>query len=192
MADRGGGAIVNVASIDGVFPAPGEAAYGSTKAALVSLTETMAIEYGTYGVRINAVAPSLINTRLVSRHLQNEEQYQARASFFPINRVGEPEDVAAAIVFLVTDVAGWISGVTIKVAGGQQASSDIFRWVRRANPVPGSEWIQRAARSGSPTRASRRPSSPPALFHQVEAARERIRVGRPQHRLGDTLRRRER
>lgn len=137
MIERGHpGAIVNVASIDGLSPAPGEAVYGSAKAALISLTEAMAIEYGAHDIRANAVAPSLIDTELVSRHLRTPEDYQARASFFPLNRIGKPEDVAAAVLFLCSDEASWISGVTIKVAGGQQATSDLFRWVRSVNPVP--------------------------------------------------------
>jgi NAD(P)-dependent dehydrogenase (short-subunit alcohol dehydrogenase family) len=137
MREQGtGGSIVNIVSIDGVFPAPGEALYGSAKAALVSLTETLAVEYGTFNIRVNAIAPSLIDTKLVSRHLQTEAQRLERASYFPINRVGRPEDVAAAVVYLCSDEAGWVSGVTLLVAGGQQAPSDIFRWVRRVNPVP--------------------------------------------------------
>lgn len=141
IAQRRGGAILNIASIDGVYPAPGEAVYGAAKSALISLTETMAIEYGTHGIRVNAIAPSLIKTSLVARHLQTEEQYAARASYFPINRVGEPDDVAAAALFLCADEADWISGITVLVAGGQHATSDLFRWVRRVNEVPESERI---------------------------------------------------
>jgi NAD(P)-dependent dehydrogenase (short-subunit alcohol dehydrogenase family) len=142
MKEQGsGGSILNIVSIDGVFPAPGEALYGSAKAALISLTETMAVEFGTYGIRVNAIAPSLIDTKLVSRALQTEEQRLDRASYFPINRVGKPEDIAAAAVYLCADEAEWVSGVTLVVAGGQQAPADIFRWVRRVNPVPESAKI---------------------------------------------------
>ena len=120
----------------GVGAAPGEAVYGSAKAAMVSLTQTLAIELGTYNIRVNAIAPSLIHTKLVSRHLQTDEQRAHRASFFPINRVGRPEDIAAAAVYLCSDEAAWVSGVTLLVAGGQQGPVDIFRWVRQVNPVP--------------------------------------------------------
>jgi 7-alpha-hydroxysteroid dehydrogenase len=141
MVGRGGGAILNIVSIDGVFPAPGEGLYGSAKAALVSLTSTLAIELGRHNIRINAIAPSLIDTRLVARHLQTDEQRADRASYFPINRVGTAEDIAGAAVYLCSDEAGWTSGETMLVAGGQKAPSDLFRWLRRINPVPESRKI---------------------------------------------------
>lgn len=120
MKARGaGGAILNIVSIDGVAPAPGEALYGSAKAALVSLTQNLAIELGRYRIRVNAIAPSLIDTRLVARHLQTPEQRQHRASFFPLGRVGTPEDVAYGAVYLCSDEAGWVSGITLLLAGGE-------------------------------------------------------------------------
>ncbi|MEE9323937.1 MAG: SDR family oxidoreductase [Dehalococcoidia bacterium] len=137
MKEQGsGGNILNIVSIDGVFPAPGEGLYGSAKAAFVSLTQTLAIELGTYNIRVNAIAPSLIDTKLVSRYLRTDEQRMDRSSYFPINRVGTPEDIAAAAVYLCSGEAEWVSGVTLLIAGGQQATSDIFRWVRRVNSVP--------------------------------------------------------
>jgi len=136
MAARGGGAVLNIVSIDGVFAAPGEGVYGSAKAALISLTETMAIEYGRHNVRFNAIAPALIDTKLVERHLKTDEDRQVRASFYPLNRVGKPEDIAAAAVYFCSDEAGWTSGQTLVVAGGNQATSDLFLWVRKHNPVP--------------------------------------------------------
>lgn len=131
-----GGAILNVASIDGLVPAPGEALYGSAKAAMISLTQSLAIEVGHHGIRVNAIAPALIDTALVAEWIPSEAVRAERASYYPLNRIGQPEDVAGAAVYLCSDEAGWISGVTIPVAGGQQTTSDIFRWVRRHNPVP--------------------------------------------------------
>jgi len=136
MTGRGGGAILNIVSIDGVHTAPGEGIYGAAKAALISLTETMGVEYGRHNVRVNAIAPALINTKLVERHLQSEEDRQTRASFYPINRVGTPEDIAGAAVYFCSDEAGWTSGQTLVVAGGNQAASDLFLWVRKHNKVP--------------------------------------------------------
>ncbi len=136
MIEGGSGAILNIVSIDGVYSAPGEGVYGSAKAALVSLTETMAVELGTHNIRVNAIAPALIDTKLVARHLKTEEDRAARASFYPVNRVGQPEDIAGAAVYLCSDEAGWTSGQTIVVAGGLPATSDLVRWVRNANPVP--------------------------------------------------------
>lgn len=130
------GAILNIVSIDGLTPAPGEAIYGSAKAANISLTQTLAIELGQYGIRVNAIAPALIDTPLVADWINSPELRQDRASYYPINRLGQAEDVAAAAVYLCSDQAGWVSGVTLPVAGGQQATSDLFRWVRGHNPVP--------------------------------------------------------
>lgn len=136
IAQGSGGSILNIVSVDGLFPAPAEAIYGSAKAAMISLTASMAVELGRHNIRVNAIAPGLVDTQLVARALQTEEQRVDRASFYPINRVGRPEDIAAAAVYLCSDEAAWTSGETLLVAGGQKATSDIFRWVRRHNPVP--------------------------------------------------------
>jgi NAD(P)-dependent dehydrogenase (short-subunit alcohol dehydrogenase family) len=137
MTGRGTrGAILNIVSIDGLFPAPGEAVYGAAKAAMVSVTEALAVEVGHHGIRVNAIAPSLIDTPLVASWVATPEQRQERSSYFPINRIGTAEDIANAAAFLCSDEAAWISGIVILVAGGQQATSDVFRWVRGHNPVP--------------------------------------------------------
>jgi len=136
MANHGGGAILNIVSIDGVHAAPGEGIYGAAKAALISLTETMGVEYGRHNVRINAIAPALIDTKLVERHLQTDDDRKTRASFYPINRVGTPADIAGAAVYFCSDEAAWTSGQTLVVAGGNQATSDLFLWVRKHNEVP--------------------------------------------------------
>jgi NAD(P)-dependent dehydrogenase (short-subunit alcohol dehydrogenase family) len=137
MTSRGTrGSILNIVSIDGLVPAPGEAVYGSAKAASISLTQSLAIEVGQYGVRVNAIAPALIDTALVADWLPTETVRAERASYYPLNRIGQPEDIAGAAIYLCSDEAGWVSGVTVPVAGGQQTTSDIFRWVRTHNPVP--------------------------------------------------------
>ncbi len=136
MAGHNGGTILNIVSIDGVHAAPGEGIYGATKAALISLTEAMGVEYGRHNVRINAIAPALIDTKLVKRHLQTDDDRTTRASFYPINRVGKPQDIAGTAVYFCSDEAGWISGQTLVVAGGNQATSDLFLWVRKHNPAP--------------------------------------------------------
>ncbi|TMC78135.1 MAG: glucose 1-dehydrogenase [Chloroflexi bacterium] len=142
MAKQGkGGAVLNIVSIDAMFPAPTEGIYGSAKAALVNLTKVLAYEAGKDRVRVNAIAPGVIESRLTEQWLRTDEQRADRASFYPINRVGVPEDVAAAAVYMCSDEAGWVSGNVLYVTGGQLATSDVFRWVRAKNSVPDSSKI---------------------------------------------------
>jgi len=137
MAKQGkGGAILNIVSIDAVFPAPTEGIYGSAKAALVNITKVLGYELGKDRIRVNAIAPGVIETRLTEAWLKTDEQRADRASFYPLGRFGVPDDIAAAAVYLCSDEAGWVSGNVLYVTGGQLATSDVFRWVRKHNPVP--------------------------------------------------------
>ncbi len=137
MREQGhGGSIINIVSIDAVTSAPYEALYGSAKAALDSQTVTMAVEAGQYEIRVNAIAPGLIDTPAVAGALQTPDDRTKRASFYPINRIGEPEDCAAAAVFFASDEAGWISGQTLLVAGGANAASDTVRYLHSVNSMP--------------------------------------------------------
>lgn len=136
QAQGSGGSILNIVSVDGLFPAPTEGLYGAAKAALINLTATMAVEYGQHCIRVNAIAPGLVDTKLVARALATEEQQQDRASFYPLGRIGQPDDIATAAVYLCSDEAAWVSGETLLVAGGLKSTTDVFRWVRRHNPVP--------------------------------------------------------
>jgi NAD(P)-dependent dehydrogenase (short-subunit alcohol dehydrogenase family) len=110
-----GGAIVNVASVGGVRPAMGLGAYNTSKAALIYLTHQLALEMAP-GVRVNAVAPSVVRTKLSALLWEGIEEQTAAAH--PLGRIGEPEDVANAIAFLVSDHASWITGVVLPVDGG--------------------------------------------------------------------------
>ena len=142
MARQGrGGAILNIVSIDGLFPAPTEGIYGSAKAAVVNLTKVLAYEAGKDRIRVNAIAPGVIDTRLTEPWLRTPDQRADRASFYPLNRVGVPDDIAGAAVYLCSDEASWVSGNVLYVTGGQLATSDVFRWVRAHNPVPDSSKI---------------------------------------------------
>jgi NAD(P)-dependent dehydrogenase (short-subunit alcohol dehydrogenase family) len=114
MRERGG-CVVNVASIGGLSVEPAIGLYNATKAALIHLTTQLAAELGP-GVRVNAVAPGLVRTDL-ARALW--EPFGERiAAQLPLRRLGEPADVAGAVLFLVSDLAAWVTGHTLVVDGG--------------------------------------------------------------------------
>jgi NAD(P)-dependent dehydrogenase (short-subunit alcohol dehydrogenase family) len=110
-----GGAIVNIASVSGVRPAPGIAFYGVTKAALIHLTEELAVELAP-DVRVNAVAPAVIKTRFATALYEGREEQVAAT--YPLRRLGVPEDVAGAVAFLCSRDAAWITGQTLVIDGG--------------------------------------------------------------------------
>ena len=111
----GAGAIVNVASVAGLGPAPGIAYYGVSKAALIGLTVQLAAELAP-AVRVNAVAPAVVKTKFAEAlYAADEEKAAAR---YPLRRLGEPADVAAAAAFLASSDAGWVTGQTLVLDGG--------------------------------------------------------------------------
>ncbi len=114
MAERGG-AIVNVASVGGLGPEPGIGWYNVTKAALIHLTRQLAYELAP-GIRVNAVAPGLVKTAFARALWEGREEQIA--SHIPLRRIGDPDDVAAAALFLCSDAASWITGQTLVVDGG--------------------------------------------------------------------------
>ena len=116
LAERGG-SMVFVASVSGISSAPQHAAYGVAKAGLMSLVRTAAIEFGPQGVRVNAVAPGVVWTPRVSAYLGDEGLERNRANT-PLRRVAQPADIAAAILFLVSDLASYVTGQTLVVDGG--------------------------------------------------------------------------
>jgi NAD(P)-dependent dehydrogenase (short-subunit alcohol dehydrogenase family) len=110
-----GGTIVNIASVGGIQVGPIIGAYNVSKAALIHLTRQLAMELAP-GVRVNAVAPSVVRTRLSAALWQGVEDHTAAAH--PLQRIGEPADIANAVVFLASDAASWITGVVLPVDGG--------------------------------------------------------------------------
>jgi NAD(P)-dependent dehydrogenase (short-subunit alcohol dehydrogenase family) len=118
MAERGGGAIVNVSTMVAEFGMAQMALYGSSKAALVLLTKSWAAEYGPAGVRVNAVSPGPTRTEGMADSPDALEQLGATT---PSGRPGLPEEVASAIVYLASDEASWVHGALLPVDGGRIA-----------------------------------------------------------------------
>jgi NAD(P)-dependent dehydrogenase (short-subunit alcohol dehydrogenase family) len=110
-----GGAVVNIASVGGLIVEPGIGIYNVTKAALMHLTRTLAQELAP-AVRVNAVAPGLVKTDM-ARALW-EQHGEAIARRTPMQRLGEPEDIASAVLYLASDLSAWVTGTTIVVDGG--------------------------------------------------------------------------
>jgi NAD(P)-dependent dehydrogenase (short-subunit alcohol dehydrogenase family) len=98
------------------------AAYNASKAGVLGLVHTAANELGPYGIRVNAVCPGLIRTRLTERHFSSPEVLRDYFRHIPLGRGGAPEEVAHAAVFLASDLASYITGATLFVDGGQMAS----------------------------------------------------------------------
>ncbi|MBB6171829.1 3-oxoacyl-[acyl-carrier protein] reductase [Nocardiopsis mwathae] len=121
MKDHGG-AVVNVASIAGQHPAPGLGVYGTSKAALINLTQQLAFELAP-AVRVNAVAPAVVKTDFAGALVGEDEA--ALAATYPLGRLGVPGDVAAAIAFLGSADAAWITGQTLTLDGGRTLSAGV-------------------------------------------------------------------
>jgi len=121
MKAQGSGAIVNTASLAGVIGSPGLSGYSMTKGAVVNLTRAVAAEAGPEGVRVNAVCPGVTETPMPKRD-RTEEEWEELASRmaeqYPLGRLGRPEDVANAMLYLASDEADWVTGQALVVDGG--------------------------------------------------------------------------
>ena len=126
MADQGtGGRIAMVASVSGIYGAPNHGPYGAAKAGLMALGRTMAQEWGRYGIRVNCVAPDAIATPRVraSYAMQGKDEGTvAKDLRAPLGRLGEPEEIAGPLVFLVSDLSSYVNGQTIIADGGVESN----------------------------------------------------------------------
>lgn len=118
MKDNGGGTIVHVASKAGVVGEPGHAAYSASKGAVISLTRAMAVELAPYEIRVNAVCPGPVLTDMLTENNPREEDRARLAAEAPLGRIGQPEDVAAAVLYLASSDSDWCTGQTINLDGG--------------------------------------------------------------------------
>lgn len=139
MKQRGRGAVVITASTNSYDGEADLIAYNASKAGLLGLLHTAANELGPYGVRVNAVCPGLIRTRLTGAQFARPESLQAYFSEIPLGRGGEPEEVANTVLFLASDYASYITGATIFVDGGQMCSK-FGTWKSEDAVFEGDHW----------------------------------------------------
>jgi 3-oxoacyl-[acyl-carrier protein] reductase len=117
MVKQKGGAIVNIASIAAFHYTVPHVPYAASKAGVVAITRDLAYEVARYGVRVNAIAPGPIETPMMGSAL-TQQQKDAYAKSIPLNRLGQPQDIGNAAVFLASDEASFITGATLPVSGG--------------------------------------------------------------------------
>jgi NAD(P)-dependent dehydrogenase (short-subunit alcohol dehydrogenase family) len=142
MREQGsGGSIVNIVSIEGVRAAPLYAAYAACKAGVIGFTQSMALELAPHRIRVNAIAPDICMTEGLEA-IVDETERRRHPFLVPLGRAGVPEDVAGAAVFLASELAGYVTGITLHVDGGTHAAGGWYRdpggegWV--LGPPPGS------------------------------------------------------
>ena len=121
MLSQGSGAIVNTASVAGLIGGRGLAAYVASKHGVVGLTKTAALEYAQQGIRVNCVCPGVIQTPMTERGLSDPERRARIIASEPMGRVGTPEEIAEAVIWLCSDAASFVTGHTMTIDGGYVA-----------------------------------------------------------------------
>lgn len=119
MLKKGSGAIINIASVNGVRAVTGMAAYNASKAAVISLTQTLASEFAPHGIRVNAILPAQVETPMIAE--QVGEERKRREERIPLGRYGKPQEIASAACFLASDDASFITGHPLALDGGYLA-----------------------------------------------------------------------
>jgi NAD(P)-dependent dehydrogenase (short-subunit alcohol dehydrogenase family) len=121
MVSSGGGAIVNVASVNAIRPAPFQGVYSITKAGIVAMTKSFAKELAPYNIRVNALVPGLTDTKFASALTQNPDILKMVMPMIPMGRIAKPSEMAGAVLYLVSDAASYTTGSCLAVDGGMLA-----------------------------------------------------------------------
>jgi len=118
MKASGGGAIINLASINALNPSTLCGAYAAAKAGVICLTKQMSMEWGEYNIRVNSIAPGFIDSGMSAPYYKNQKIRELRGNAVPLKRLGSADDIAECAMFLASDAAGYITGENIAVDGG--------------------------------------------------------------------------
>lgn len=121
MKEKGGGSIINVASIAGIRPGPNEVTYALTKAAVLNMTKGFAKELGPEGIRVNAIAPGVVETYFASVLIESKENRDRINARTPLRRYAQPNEIAGAAVFFASEASSYATGSTIVLDGGSSA-----------------------------------------------------------------------
>lgn len=139
MAQGQGGSIVNAASVSGLLAIPSAGPYVASKHAVLGLTKTAAVEYGRYGVRVNAVSPGAVRTEMLRGVFGSEEALDRMGSVHPLGRIGRPEEVAEAVVWLFSNQSSYYTGQSLTLDGGLTAQRPSAPGPATANMVTQTE-----------------------------------------------------
>ncbi|MBE7157154.1 MAG: SDR family oxidoreductase [Rhodospirillales bacterium] len=121
MSRNGSGSIIHTSSVTGIVGLRNRAVYSATKGALVALMRNMAMDYAPLGIRVNCVCPGFVRTPLIAALLRDAERTAKLTAMHPMQRLGEPEDVAQAVLFLASPMSAWVTGQALAVDGGFSA-----------------------------------------------------------------------
>jgi NAD(P)-dependent dehydrogenase (short-subunit alcohol dehydrogenase family) len=126
MVERGSGVIISLSSVSAVVGTPRRAAYAATKGAIDAATRSLAIELGPHGIRVNSVAPGVVDTEMWARNKAIPGVVEQIEALTPLRRWSTPDDVADVVVFLATDAARFVTGETMSVDGGMARTTDLY------------------------------------------------------------------
>lgn len=121
MRASGGGSIINIASVLSLLGARNRVAYSASKGAVMAMTKAMALDHAAENIRVNCIAPGIVETEMVARFSTDENARKQRIAMHPMGRFGQPGEIASAAVFLASDESGWTTGSVLTIDGGYSA-----------------------------------------------------------------------